>query len=49
MMPASVYKTTRLADAKREALTWLAGQLRWERTLDQLRSHPTEAQDRQAA
>ena len=38
--------TTR-SDAKRQALSWLASQLRWEQTLDELRGH--EIEQRKAA
>ncbi|GIU89727.1 MAG: hypothetical protein KatS3mg010_0826 [Acidimicrobiia bacterium] len=38
MQPSSYYKVSRLPDAKRDALTWLAGRLQWERTLRALRS-----------
>lgn len=48
MQVSSYYKASQLADAKRDALTWLAGRLRWERKLDDLRSHPVDA-DRKAA
>jgi hypothetical protein len=41
MQPSSYFKQSRLAEPRREALEWLAQQLRWERTLDRLRSqHP---------
>lgn len=33
--------TTR-TDAKRQALSWLASQLSWEQTLDELRGHDIE-------
>lgn len=42
MQPSSYYKQSRLAEPKRQALEWLAQQLRWERTLDQLRSERPE-------
>lgn len=38
MQPSSYFKQSRLAEPRREALEWLAQQLRWERTLDRLRS-----------
>jgi hypothetical protein len=36
-------------DARQEALAWLAAQLRWERTLDQLRGGEDETPVPQAA
>ncbi len=36
-------------DARQEALAWLAAQLRWERTLDQLRGGEDETSVPQAA
>jgi hypothetical protein len=35
-------------EAKQQALCWLARQLRWERTLDELRSGPGEPEARAA-
>ena len=31
------------SEIKRDALAWLAGQLRWEATLEELRSHEMDA------
>jgi hypothetical protein len=41
MQPSSYYKISGLAERgeAREALAWLAAQLRWERTLERLRAH----------
>ncbi len=35
-------------EAKQQALAWLASQLRWERTLDELRDHEVDATPRAA-
>ncbi|MGQ0826646.1 MAG: hypothetical protein ACT4OX_16735 [Actinomycetota bacterium] len=52
MHTTSLYKATGLADvrhqSRRDALAWLARQLRWEQKLTRLRS-PTRVTDRQAA
>jgi hypothetical protein len=48
MQVSSYYKVSQLADAKRDALTWLAGRLRWERKLDDLRLQSLDV-DRKAA
>jgi len=38
MQPSSYFKQTGLAEPQREALRWLAGRLRWERALADLRA-----------
>lgn len=48
MQASSFYKVSRLPDARRDAIAWLAGRLAWERTLRALRSTHS-AEDRKAA
>ena len=47
------HQQAQAADARREALTWLARRLNWERRLGQLRPHPAgspeHAESKQAA
>jgi hypothetical protein len=40
---------TTTTDTKQDALAWLSSQLRWERTLGELRSHEDGAPVKQAA
>lgn len=42
MQPSTYYKLSRLPETRHEALSWLAAQLRWERTLDRLRARRPE-------
>jgi len=48
MQPSTYFKQTGLAQPQREALRWLAGQLRWERRLADLREE-RRAPERKAA
>jgi hypothetical protein len=41
-------QATQAATARQDALAWLASRLRWERTLDGLRSDPNETERRAA-
>jgi hypothetical protein len=49
MQGLAYFQATQAAEAKRSALTWLAGRLRWERRLDALRSGRVAATERHAA
>jgi hypothetical protein len=48
-MQLAMALTTDANAARREALSWLARQLRWERTLDGLRHGKSKTTDRRAA
>lgn len=43
------FQTANETETKRDALAWLAGQLRWEHTLDELRSGDEAEREAQAA
>jgi hypothetical protein len=48
MQAATHTMRTTLAEPQRDAITWLANRLRWERTLDRLRSKEVAAPKRAA-